>query len=84
MESNLGVSIVPSSLMHGFSAKVKFIELKNTPDRAQLLMGWNKNNNNPALLIFLKTVEEFLNITENFKDSPVKSYVNAPGKKNKK
>lgn len=67
VESNLGVSIVPSSLMHGFSARVKFIELKNTPDRAQLLMGWNKNNNNPALLVFLKTVEEFLNITENIK-----------------
>ena len=61
VENNLGVSIVPSSLMKGFNAKVKFIELKNISDRAQLIMGWNKNNNNPARLIFLKTVNAFLN-----------------------
>ncbi|MDX1364652.1 LysR family transcriptional regulator [Arenibacter latericius] len=49
VENNLGVAIVPTSLQYGFQMKVKFIELKNIPQKAVLSMVWKEDNRNPAL-----------------------------------
>lgn len=54
VESGLGVSVVPTSLQHGFDLKVKFIELRDIPQRTTLKMVWNKANQNPVLAHFLK------------------------------
>ncbi len=47
VESNLGYSIVPSSVKQGYDLKVKFIELADHPERAELFVAYNKNNMNP-------------------------------------
>ncbi|NJB71066.1 DNA-binding transcriptional LysR family regulator [Saonia flava] len=49
VENNLGIAIVPTSLQSGFLMRVKFIELKNIPQRAILSAVWKKDNRNPAL-----------------------------------
>jgi LysR family transcriptional regulator, benzoate and cis,cis-muconate-responsive activator of ben and cat genes len=58
VENNLGISIIPSSLMQGFNFKVKFIELTNIQDRALMSVVWRKDNSNPALKTFLKVIGE--------------------------
>ena len=60
VENNMGVSIIPSSLIKGVNAKVKVIELKNIPERTQLLMAWKKKNESAPLLAFLKISNEFI------------------------
>ncbi len=54
VENNFGVSIVPSILQHGFNLNIKFIELKNIPQRTTLKMIWNGNSSNPILKSFLE------------------------------
>lgn len=49
VENNLGVAIVPTALQFGFHMKVRFIELKNIPQRAVLSVIWKENNSNPVL-----------------------------------
>ncbi|MCK0146095.1 LysR family transcriptional regulator [Arenibacter sp. F26102] len=49
VENNLGIAIIPTSLQYGFQMKVKFIELKNIPQRAVLFVCWKEDNRNPAL-----------------------------------
>ncbi|SIS81220.1 transcriptional regulator, LysR family [Zobellia uliginosa] len=49
VENNLGVSIVPTSLQYGFKMKIKFIELKQIPQRAVLSVIWKSDNRNPVL-----------------------------------
>ena len=49
VENNLGIAIVPTSLQYGFHMKVKFLELKNIPQRAILSVIWKGDNRNPAL-----------------------------------
>ena len=49
VENKFGISIVPSSLALGYDMKVKFIELKNIPQRTLLSVVWNKSNRNPVL-----------------------------------
>ncbi|MCK0190084.1 LysR family transcriptional regulator [Arenibacter sp. F20364] len=49
VENNLGIAIIPTSLQYGFQMKVKFIELKNNPQRAVLSVCWKEDNRNPAL-----------------------------------
>ncbi|BDD00524.1 LysR family transcriptional regulator [Persicobacter psychrovividus] len=49
VENNMGVSIVPTSLQHGYQLGVKFIELKHIPQQAVLSAIWRKNNRNPLL-----------------------------------
>ena len=58
VESHMGVSIIPTSLSKGFDLKVKFIELKNIPQRTHLSVIWKKSNRNPALQKFLGLLEE--------------------------
>jgi DNA-binding transcriptional LysR family regulator len=49
VEEGLGVAIVPTSLQFGYNLKVKFIELKNIPQRTELYVAWKESNRNPAL-----------------------------------
>lgn len=56
VESELGVSVVPSSLRDDKNYRVKFIELKDQPQKTELFAVWNKNNENPALKFFLELV----------------------------
>lgn len=49
VENNLGVAIVPTALQFGFHMKVRFIELKNIPQRAVLSVIWKENNSNLVL-----------------------------------
>jgi DNA-binding transcriptional LysR family regulator len=53
VENNFGVAIVPTSLKLGYDMNIKFIELKNVPQRAVLSLAWNKENRNPMLGHFL-------------------------------
>ncbi len=53
VENNFGISIVPSSLKLGYDMDIKFIELKNIPQRTTLSAAWNKMNKNPILKSFL-------------------------------
>ncbi len=56
VENNFGVSIVPTSLKYGFDLKIKFIELKDIPQRTTLRMIWNHECSNPILSSFLRVV----------------------------
>ena len=49
VEEGLGLAIVPTSLQYGYNLKVKFIELKNIPQRTELSLVWKSSNRNPAL-----------------------------------
>jgi len=49
VEQGLGVAIVPTSLQHGYALDVKFIELKDIPQRTELSVIWKESNRNPAL-----------------------------------
>lgn len=53
VENNFGVSIVPTSLKLGYDMNIKFVELKNIPQRTTLMVVWNKENSNPLLKHFL-------------------------------
>ncbi len=54
VENDFGISIVPSILQHGFNLNIKFIELKNIPQKTTLKMIWNSNSSNPILKSFLE------------------------------
>jgi len=54
VENNFGVSIIPTSLKLGYDMKVKFIELKDIPQRTTLKAVWNSENINPALKDLIK------------------------------
>ncbi|OJJ17325.1 transcriptional regulator [marine bacterium AO1-C] len=56
VESQFGVSIVPTSLKEGYDMRVKFIELKDIPARAVLSIAWNTKNRNPVLEKMLELV----------------------------
>jgi len=49
VENHMGISIVPTSLQNGFQMRVKFIELKDIPQRAELSVIWKKEHTNPVL-----------------------------------
>ena len=57
VENNLGVSIIPTSLRHGFDLNVKFIELKNIPQVTKLSAVWREQNFNPTLGKLLSLLE---------------------------
>ncbi|MBO6793632.1 MAG: LysR family transcriptional regulator [Balneolaceae bacterium] len=49
VEHGLGIGIVPSSLKHGFSLPIKFIELNNIPQRTTLSAVWKTDHRNPLV-----------------------------------
>ena len=60
VEYNLGISIMPVSYRQSAAMRVKFIELKDIPERTQLSMAWRKNDTNPILQKFLKVADEMV------------------------
>jgi len=56
VEHNFGISIVPTALQTGYTKNVKFIELKNIPQRTILSAVWSKKNRNPILSKILEIV----------------------------
>ncbi|WP_299439386.1 LysR family transcriptional regulator [uncultured Aquimarina sp.] len=56
VESGLGVAIVPTSLQYGFDLNVKFLEIPNITQKAELSVIWKEDNRNPAL----EKVKKFL------------------------
>jgi DNA-binding transcriptional LysR family regulator len=57
VENNFGISIVPTSLKYGFDLDIKFIELRNIPQRTALKIVWNKANTNPVLRSFINFIK---------------------------
>ncbi len=57
VENGLGISIVPTSLKKGYSLKIKFIELKNIPQRTAIKIVWNSSNKNPVLAKFVEIIK---------------------------
>ena len=57
VENNFGISIVPKSLQFEHINGVKFIELKNIPQRTVLSAVWNAANRNPVLESFLTEIK---------------------------
>lgn len=49
VENKFGISIVPTSLTHGYDMGVKFLEMGHLPQRTTLSAIWNKQNRNPIL-----------------------------------
>lgn len=47
--NKMGVAIVPTSLQQGFSLNIRFLELKEIPQRAVLYAVWKKDHRNRAL-----------------------------------
>jgi len=62
VENKFGISIVPSSLTLGYDMNVKFIELKNIPQRTELSIVWNKHNRNPIIPKVLKIILDSLKL----------------------
>lgn len=58
VENNLGISIIPTSFKDGFNANVKFIELKNIPQRLKLSMAWKKDHSNRSLLALMDFIKK--------------------------
>ncbi len=56
VEKKFGISIVPTSLKFGYNMAIKFIELKNIPQRTTLRMVWNSKNTNPVLQNLINTL----------------------------
>lgn len=54
VENGMGISIIPTSLATSDHPNLKFIELKNIPQRTALYVVWKLNNSNPALPYLLE------------------------------
>ena len=53
VESGLGISIVSSSLRDEQNYRIRFIDLKEEPERTELFAVWNREHDNVALDYFL-------------------------------
>lgn len=62
VESNFGVSIVPTSLKWGYDLDIKFIDLVDIPQRTTLKMIWNSQSTNPILDKFIAIAEQLYTI----------------------
>ncbi|UKJ06190.1 LysR family transcriptional regulator [Solitalea lacus] len=58
VENGMGLSILPTSLATSENKGIRFIELKNIPQRTVLFAVWKKNNKNPALSYLLEMLQE--------------------------
>lgn len=56
VENNLGISLIPISFSRVSTANIRFIELKNIPQKAEITALWNPQNPNPSLGRFLEIV----------------------------
>ena len=56
VENNLGISLIPISFSRVSTANIRFIELRNIPQKAEITALWNPQNPNPSLGRFLEVV----------------------------
>jgi DNA-binding transcriptional LysR family regulator len=56
VENNLGISLIPISFERVTNAAIKFIELRDIPQKAEITALWNLENPNPSLRRFLELV----------------------------
>ena len=56
VENGFGISIVPTSLQHGYFLNIKFIELTQITQRTTLKIVWNESNSNPVMERFLGVI----------------------------
>lgn len=56
VESGLGISIVPNSLIDEHNYEINFIELKKVSQKTELFAAWNTGNTNIALPYFLEVL----------------------------
>ena len=56
VENGMGISIIPNSLRDNYNYKVRYIELKNIPQKTTLYAAWNKENDNPVLQYLLQLI----------------------------
>ncbi len=56
VESGLGISLIPISFSTVTNAAIKFIELKNILQKAEITALWNPQNPNPSLRRFLEMI----------------------------
>lgn len=56
VENNLGISLIPISFSRVSTANIRFIELKNIPQKAEITAIWNPQNPNPSLDRFLEMI----------------------------
>jgi DNA-binding transcriptional LysR family regulator len=56
VENNLGISLIPISFSSVSTANIRFIELKNIPQKAEITALWNPQNPNPSLVRFLEMI----------------------------
>ena len=59
VENGFGISIIPTALKYGYNMDVKFVELKNIPQRTTLKVVWNTDNSNPALKDLITIIRDF-------------------------
>lgn len=58
VQNHFGIAIVPTSLQFGYDLNIKFIELKDIPQRTKLNIVWNSNNTNPVLMSFIEIIKK--------------------------
>ncbi|MBE9597828.1 LysR family transcriptional regulator [Pedobacter sp. MC2016-24] len=58
VENGMGLSIIPTSLATSDNPNIKFIELKNVPQKTALYAVWKKDNPNPALPYLLEMLPD--------------------------
>ena len=56
VENNLGISLIPISFERVTNAAIKFIELRDIPQKAEITALWNPQNPNPSLRRFLEVI----------------------------
>jgi DNA-binding transcriptional LysR family regulator len=59
VDQQFGISILPTSFAAVTSANVRFIELKNIPQRSEITAVWDKRNPNPTLPKLLSILEQY-------------------------
>ncbi|MFC0186560.1 DNA-binding transcriptional regulator, LysR family [Pseudarcicella hirudinis] len=57
IDHQLGITFLPTSFRSVTNANVRFIELKNIPQRAEITALWDKKNPNPSLHRFLGLIQ---------------------------
>lgn len=58
VENGMGLSIIPTSLAASDNPNIKFIELKQVPQKTALYAVWKKDNPNPALPYLLEMLPD--------------------------
>jgi len=59
VECNLGYSIIPTSVKMGYNLNLRFIELNKFPERSEVYLANNPDNDNPVIRNIVNVVHSF-------------------------